>query len=588
MLKQFNNLLGQDSTILKRYLAWVITYAILCGVMIVTLSFAASSLLLSDFSFIWTQVFIFIYGIALCWWIRKKVEQLGIEVGIAILNGTRQRLGDHVSTLPLGWFSSENKSKFNFVITQGLMSVAQLPAHVFTPVITGLIIPIVVVIALCVVHGGVGLVAAIALPILFLVLKLSSKLSKNADEQFHQNFSNTSQRMVEFAQAQSTLRAFSGKRNSSQLFEQAINHQYKSGLKLILLSSVAVVLNSWAIQVLFAILFMFSLVWLNSTLQIGWHIEEIMTVMVALLLSVRFIESLLEVAGYSEVLRSAQNQLENIQSIFDEKALPEVQNTNIPLSEDIEVHQVSFKYANAEQLTLRDLSFSVPSGSMTALIGESGSGKSTLLRLISRFFDTTAGEIRVGGVDVRNISNQVLNGKISQIFQDHYLFSGTIAENIKFAKPEASDAELMNVIEQVGLMKMIQRLPNGIHSEVGEGGILVSGGERQRITIARALLKEAPILLVDEATAALDPENQAVIRDLLNQFRGKRTIVVIAHQLSTVEKADQIIVLEKGAIVEKGSPTELLKQQGAYYNFLVKQQKTQGWCITPNSMNGVM
>lgn len=586
MLKQFISLLGKDDFILKRYLAWVIIYSILCGVMIVTLSVAISTLFFTDFKDIWIQVFILILAVALCWWIRKRVEEQGIEVGIAILHGTRQRLGDHVSTLPIGWFNSANQSKFNFVVTQGMMSIAQLPAHVFTPVIMGVTIPIIIVITLCAVYGAMGLIALVSLLALFIIFRLSAKLSKKADDQFHQDFSSTSQRMVEFAQAQSTIRAFSGEQKSSQIFKQAIDHQYHSGLKLILSSSIAVVLNSWAIQCLFAILILLSLVELNSVFQTEWNVSNITAVVISLLLSVRYVESLLDVAGYSDVLRSAQSQLEVVQSIFDENALSDINNTAVPLNDHIEFNQLFFKYPEAEHDALEDINFEIQSGSMTAIIGESGSGKSTMLRLIARFFDPTVGEIKIGGVNVKALSRRVLNQKISQIFQDHYLFSGTIAENLRLAKPEASDEELMYIIEQVGLLKMIQRLPNGIDSNVGEGGVLVSGGERQRITIARALLKDATILLVDEATAALDPENQAIIGDLLNRIRGKRTIVVIAHQLSTIAMADQIVVLEQGKIIQKGSPKQLIQQEGAYYRFLVQQKNIQGWCIAPHVDHG--
>lgn len=249
---------------------------------------------------------------------------------------------------------------------------------------------------------------------------------------------------------------------------------------------------------------------------------------------------------------------------------------------------VHFRYAADKADVLNGVSLSIAAGSMVALIGESGSGKTTLARLIARFFDVSQGSVFIGGVDVRQISSQVLATQISQIFQDDYLFAGSIAENIRLGKPDATEAELMEAVEQAGVNEIIARLPEGLHTTVGEGGARLSGGERQRIAIARALIKNAPILLVDEATAALDAENQAAIAQALARLRGKRTLIVIAHQLSTVAMADQIVVLENGQIIEQGPPAQLRESQGRYAHFLNQRHAAKGWRIaTAAQDNGV-
>ena len=185
----------------------------------------------------------------------------------------------------------------------------------------------------------------------------------------------------------------------------------------------------------------------------------------------------------------------------------------------------------------------------------------------------------VGGVDVRQMSGEQLAGQISQIFQDAYLFQGSIADNIRIGKPAASDAEVMEAARQAGVLEIIERLPQGLDTPVGEGGARLSGGERQRISIARALIKDAPILLVDEATAALDAENQAAIAEALARLRGKRTLIVIAHQLSTVVMADQILVLDQGQLSEQGSHAELSAKPGLYAHFLAQRRAAKGWRI---------
>ena len=216
---------------------------------------------------------------------------------------------------------------------------------------------------------------------------------------------------------------------------------------------------------------------------------------------------------------------------------------------------------------------------MTALIGASGSGKTTLVRMIARFYDPSQGCVLIGGVDVRQMTSSQLAAQISQIFQDSYLFQGSIADNIRLGKPAASDAELLDAVQQAGVSELIERLPQGLDTQVGEGGARLSGGERQRIGIARALIKDAPILLVDEATAALDADNQQLIAQTLARLRGRRTLVVIAHQLSTIAMADQIVVLDQGRVVEQGAPAALLASPGRYAHFLAQRRVAKGWRI---------
>jgi ATP-binding cassette subfamily B protein len=252
----------------------------------------------------------------------------------------------------------------------------------------------------------------------------------------------------------------------------------------------------------------------------------------------------------------------------------------------VQLHGVHFRYAPQAPDVLRGVDLHIAPGSMTALIGESGSGKSTLMQLIARFFDVDQGRVCVGGVDVRQMSEARLAGSISQIFQDSHLLAGSIADNIRLGRPQATEAEFMQAVRQAGVEDIITRLPQGLDTPVGEGGARLSGGERQRIAIARALLKDAPILLVDEATAALDAENQSAITATLSRLRGQRTLVVIAHQLSTVAMADWIVVLQEGRVVEQGTPAQLREQQGHYARFLAQRQAAKGWRVAATPSPG--
>ncbi|HCR96330.1 ABC transporter ATP-binding protein [Halomonas citrativorans] len=582
MLKMLNQLLGEDTALLRRYLGLVTVYGVLSGLTILALIPLLYYLLIGQLSVATTWLVVLLFGILICWGVRWHVEQAGVRVGVAILQSGRHRLGEHVIHLPVGWFTATNTARLSHVTTQGMMAVAQLPAHVFTPVISGLVTPIVLLAALLVLHAPLGIAALVALPLLLGVLLLTAKLAQHADRAFQQHFSDTSQRMVEFASAQTVLRAFSGNNHSTRFLEQAMEQQHRSGTRLACLSALSALLNAWAVQTVFAVLLIVTTLWINTLLEGSLTAASIISVIIALVLVSRFVEPLLDIAQHSDILRSARGQLEEIQAIFDAAPLTEPTVPQPPRDASIELRAVRFRYAPHEPDVLNGVSLSITPGSMTALIGESGSGKTTLARLVARFFDADHGSVLVGGVDVRDMSSTQLADHVSQIFQESYLFAGSIADNIRFGHPDASDADLMDAVRLAGVIEIVERLPQGLDTPVGEGGARLSGGERQRIAIARALIKNAPILLVDEATAALDAENQAIITQALVRLRGQRTLLVIAHQLSTVSMADQIIVLDDGRIIEQGAPDELLAQQGRYATFLDQRQTTKGWRITPD------
>ena len=363
------------------------------------------------------------------------------------------------------------------------------------------------------------------------------------------------------------------------MLEQAIERQRQSGLRLIVQSSLSVVLNAWVVQAIFAALLVAAALWLSPRLGLEVQGASVVAVIVALVLSSRYIEPLLDMASYAEILRSACGQLAAVQCLFAAQPLVQPQQPQQPADASIELRSLSMRYAPDQPDVLQGISLRIEPGSMTALIGASGSGKTTLVRMIARFYDPSQGCVLIGGVDVRQMTSTQLAAQISQIFQDSYLFQGSIADNIRLGKPAASDAELLDAVQQAGVSELIERLPQGLDTQVGEGGARLSGGERQRIGIARALIKDAPILLVDEATAALDADNQQLIAQTLARLRGRRTLVVIAHQLSTITMADQIVVLDQGRVVEQGAPAALLASAGRYAHFLAQRRVAKGWRI---------
>lgn len=575
MMATLSRLLGEEAPIFRRYLAMALLYGVLSGLTIAVLTPVLLHLLHGDWLAASRWLALLLAGVVACWLWRRRVETAGVSVGIAVLQEGRRRIGDHVASLPVGWFSPENIARLNHAVTHGMMEVAQLPAHVFTPVLSGMVAPVVIAAALCLLDWRMGLIALAALPVMAGIFVIAARFGRHADAAWHRSAAETGQRAVEFAQSQSVLRAFGAEGGGVRFLEEAIERQHLSARRLIWLSMLSVVLNAWVVQAVFAAL----LITAGLQLETIQPPERIVSLLVALVLVNRFVEPLLEVAGYGEALRAARNQLEAIETILEAKPLPEPAKPRIPLDGSIELQDVTFRYAPDQPAVLQSVNLRIEPGSMVALVGASGSGKTTLARLIARFFDVDAGRVTIGGVDLREIGSATLSGRISQVFQETWLFQGTIADNIRMGHPKATDAEVIEAACLAGVDEIVARLPEGFGSQVGEGGTRLSGGERQRIAIARALIKPAPIMLIDEATAALDAENQAAIARTLSRLRGRCTMIVIAHQLSTIRMADRVIVLDKGRIAEQGTPSELAATESIYARFLRQGRATKGWRI---------
>ena len=274
------------------------------------------------------------------------------------------------------------------------------------------------------------------------------------------------------------------------------------------------------------------------------------------------------------VIDDAMNQLDALK----ERNYIDSEGKDIKLQQfNIEFENVDFGYDTRQ--ILKDVSFHIPEQTSTAIVGPSGSGKTTICSLLARFYDVNAGSIRIGGHDVRELTCDSLLSNISMVFQNVYLFHDTIRANICFGKPEASEEEMIAVAKKARCHDFIMALPNGYDTVIGEGGGTLSGGEKQRISIARAMLKDAPIVILDEATASIDPENEHLIQNAISELTKGRTIITIAHRLATIEQADRILVVDDGRIVQKGTHKELISVEGRYREFIQIREKAEGWKI---------
>ena len=248
-----------------------------------------------------------------------------------------------------------------------------------------------------------------------------------------------------------------------------------------------------------------------------------------------------------------------------------------PENYDIRLSNVSFSYDKRK--IIDDVSLSIPQKTTTAIVGPSGGGKSTLCNLIARFWDVDSGEVTLGGVNVKDYSMNSLMSNFSFVFQSVYLFADTIENNIKFGRQDASHEEVVEAAKKACCHDFISKLPNGYDTVIGEGGSSLSGGEKQRISIARAMLKDAPIVILDEATASIDPENEHLIQEAISALTHGKTIVTIAHRLATIENADQILVIDGGTVAQRGTHEELLEQEGTYKTFIKIREQAEGWRI---------
>ncbi len=572
MLSTLLRILGDDAVALRRYLWLMLAYGLLCGLAMLWQLPLLQALLAGRAGQAWPYLLAMLGMVALCWLVRYRVEQAGIRVGVAVLRGVRLRLGEHIATLPLGWFSPQHGAVLGHMVTQGLMALAQLPAHVFTPVGVSLLMALLLLPALAWLHAGLALAALLAVLAVLAGMVLASRLARRADATYQQVFADASQRLLEFAHAQAVLRAFNGSGSGVAALHQALQQQRQAGARLIGLSALAAVASAGLLQLLFV-----GLLWLalSATGTVGQGLFTAGTIM-ALVLCVRFIEPLQELVGYGEVLRSGADQLQALDALLAEPAMPQPQQLQPVADASLALDGVHFAYGD-HAAALEGFSLQVPAGSMTALVGASGSGKSTVLKLLARFYDPQHGVVSIGGVAVNHLPPEQLATLVGYVYQDTYLFSGSIADNILLGKPDASDTELQQAALDAGLDSLLARLPAGLATQVGEGGASLSGGERQRVAIARALVRQTPILLVDEATSALDIEHQAVISQLLQRLRGQRTLLVVSHQLHTVAMADQIVVLEAGRVVECGTPAALLAASGHYTSLVQAAASAAGW-----------
>ncbi|SCK05035.1 ATP-binding cassette, subfamily B [Streptomyces sp. WMMB 714] len=491
--------------------------------------------------------------------LRYYADVSGYRAGPVLSRGLHHRLGDHLARLPLGWYTPRRIGEVSALASRTVLQAMTVPARRFQPFIGACVTPLTVVAVLLFYDWRMGLAALAAVPVVAATLAWTGRATAAQDAERARRDEKAAGRVLEYLRAQPVLRIGGLTTDGLRQMENALEGQRLS-LRRSALSALPGVLGlSFSVQAVFTALLV-----LGTVTALGGRTGPA-EVLALLVLAARCVDPLLSLSDLSGQMRASRGELQRLEAVLRENALPETDEPVEPRGNDLALNAVTFRRGGVT--VLDQLSLIVPEATRLAVVGPPGSGKTTLLQLMARFHDVDAGAVRVGGVDVRDIGTGELMSRISAVLQDIYLFDGTIEENIRLGRPDADDADVRAAAAAAQLEETIACLPDGWSTRVGEGGAVLSGGERQRVSIARALLKDAPIVLLDEATACLDAESERAVQNALNRLLRGRTVVVVAHRLRTVQQADSIVFLDGGHVVEQGTHEELLHRKGRYAQF---------------------
>ena len=501
---------------------------------------------------------------------KYLVYRLQSTAGFEFVARERIALGDRLRNVPMGFFHDNSVGDITATVTTDLNFLENYSMHILDKVTTGVLSMIVMAGCILAFDWRIGLIFVAGILLSFPIYSHMQKKGKALSAKRQKIQSEAVAATLEYVQGISVVKSF----NMCDKNLSDIEDAYESNAA-----------ASYGVERVFTPL--------NMTYSMVFRISACMIMLCAGILAVGgdlsfanlaviliasfTIFNPIEVMGQmTTMIRTMDAALDRVERIKQAKKIDE-NGRDIPLdSFDIGFEHVSFAYENGNPI-LKDVSFSIPQGSMTAIVGPSGGGKTTITRLIARFWYVQEGSITIGGHDVKEFTCDSLLKNMSMVFQNVYLFHDTIENNIKFGCPDATHEQVVEAAKKACCHDFISALPQGYDTVIGEGGSTLSGGEKQRISIARAMLKDAPIILLDEATASVDPENEVHLQQAISALVKNKTLIVIAHRLSTIRDADQILVVDNGKIVEKGVHAELIQQKGIYQKFWNIRQKARNW-----------
>ncbi|HBC9169734.1 TPA: ABC transporter ATP-binding protein [Staphylococcus aureus] len=495
----------------------------------------------------------------------KNQESIAYEMSA----NERLNIGNKLKNVPLGYFNTHHSNELTTIVTTDLTFLENFAMKMVDIVINGYILISVLILSLLVVSWQVALLACIGVLLSFLTIQLLENKSKKNAPTYHYAQNQLIEKVVEVIRGIQVIKSFSKENASLRSFNRAVNESKRVNTKIEmqyipfnLLHLLSLKVTSILIVLVACLLFIHNSIDLPTFIMIS-------------IFSFVIFDSVENINSAAHVLEIIDMTLEDIAKI---KSAPELDKKGKDLTienDDIAFENVNFSYDDKQ--VIKNVSFDIAANTSTAIVGPSGSGKSTLCHLLLRFYDVNDGFIRIGGIDIKDLKLSSLMSQISAVFQKVYLFNDTIENNILFGNPDATEEEVIRAAKQACCHDFIMKLPDGYKTVLHEKGNNLSGGERQRISIARAILKDAPIIILDEATASIDPENEQLIQTAINELSKGKTVITIAHKLETIKNADQIIVLNEGEIIQKGSHDELIRKPGMYQDFIRIKSKSAGW-----------
>lgn len=563
---------GSKKGILKKSIIFSFLNSVFDMLQIIALSVVLNALINGmHFKTVWTSFAIMLLSI-IGRIITEYVSDFSkVDAGYFMCAEKRIHIGDRLKYMPMGYFNSFSLGNITAAVTTTMADIESNAPAVFSKVIHGYIFSVVIMAGIMVFDWRIGLIILAGILLFILMDTFLQKKSRLSSPKRQAAQAKLVEDTLEYIQGMGVVKSFNLDNDHDKKIDHSIEESNTENLALektfvpycaleqlvLRLASVAVI----AASIIF---------YLNGSMKLSNCL--------LMVVSAFLIYSQLESAGsMAALLRMVDASIDSVNKI-DSTPVIDIDGVDIkPENFDIEIKNVSFSYD--ERKILDDINIKIPQYTTTAVVGPSGSGKSTLCSLIPRFWDVNEGSVTIGGRDVREYTLDSLLKNISIVFQKVYLFEDTIANNIKFGKPDAAMEEIVQAAKKACCHDFISRLPNGYDTVIGEGGADLSGGERQRISIARAILKDAPIIILDEATSNVDPENESQLQSAIGELTQNKTIIMIAHRLKTVRNADQIIAVDGGRIVQSGTHDELMHEKGIYSDFINVRKKAIGWKV---------
>nr|WP_326185942.1 ABC transporter ATP-binding protein [uncultured Oscillibacter sp.] len=573
-LKKFFAFCGEDNRRLFMTSIWLGVLSAICSAMRIPATYLVICALLENnvtMATLWLSFAIILGSVIITTLINMKSTMLQTRGGYRACANKRIEIAEHLRYLPMGWFNANSLGEVASVTTNTMENMANVATRVVMITTKGFLTTGVIAIMMLLSDWRVGFITLAGLLVFLLVNAIMQRKEQAVSQRKFDADERLVAKVLEYVQGITEVKNFDLTKDTTTQVGDAVEECRKAAFGMEVPSVIFIFLQFLANKFTGVAVCASALTfYFNGTMPLA-------KCLMMLICSFILFEQLDSAGSFSTLFRSIDIGVNKANAILNVPPMDIDGRDFTPERCDIALEHVDFSYD--QKKILDDVSLTVPEKTTVAIVGPSGSGKTTLCHLMARFWDVQGGQVTLGGQDVRNYSYDSLIRNFSFVFQRTYLFSDTIANNIRFGKPEASMDEVIAAAKKARCHDFIMALPEGYDTMIGEGGASISGGERQRITIARAIMKNAPIIVLDEATANVDPENEKDLVEAIGELTHDKTVIMIAHRLKTVRHADQILVVDGGKIVQQGTHDELVGQDGIYRRFVVERRQAAGWKV---------